>query len=348
MCWFSFSHSSLRPNSPGNFGPNAAEGATTPGRRLCQETWETWQAGASIRRQLYACGDPAPCWAMAHRQARQARAMATTTCWALWPVAMRWRDRWQRRIWAWPAEGLERGRELCQAPWQVPPAVGWLPIGPGSCAQGTPGMRLPGLGHTPLLTPRPTGLGRGGESQRRPQRSGGREACQGAQCRHGRHGHRARDPAQGLEGFAHWSAAPGGDRRVARAFQTAQTCRLCGNGLAGCLQDDLRRRGGTHHRAAPAQGGGTPVGPPRSAARVPQHKRCQPPLGGLPIPEGRFPRPPQARIAASSRAGTETGVRSPERRSRASGKASRRSVVTRSPAFVGMQAGAPTQQPASV
>jgi hypothetical protein len=53
-----------------------------------------------------------------------------------------------------------------------------------------------------------------------------------------------------------------------------------------------------------------------------------------------------ARMASSSTLGTETGVRSPERIKRARWSASRRSVLTRSPAFFGSQDGA-TPQPSS-
>ena len=50
----------------------------------------------------------------------------------------------------------------------------------------------------------------------------------------------------------------------------------------------------------------------------------------------------RSRMAASSTAGTSTGVRSPARLSRARGVASRRSVVTRSPACFGTREGATT------
>ncbi len=53
----------------------------------------------------------------------------------------------------------------------------------------------------------------------------------------------------------------------------------------------------------------------------------------------------RSRLASASRAGPSTGGRSPERLSRASGRASRRSVVPRSPGFVGSKEGATTQQP---
>ena len=135
--------------------------------------------------------------------------------------------------------------------------------------------------------------------------------------------------------------------RVACAFQTAQPFRLCGDGLDVCLTDALLRRGGTHHRAEPAQGGGTPVGPPRRADSVPQQERLQPQLRRLQIPEGLCPRPTQGadRCLVEGRA-LDRG-RSPARMSRASGLASRRSVWTRAPTFLGMKAGATTQQPSS-
>jgi hypothetical protein len=50
----------------------------------------------------------------------------------------------------------------------------------------------------------------------------------------------------------------------------------------------------------------------------------------------------RSRMAASSTVGPSTGVRAPARLSRARGTASRRSVCTRAPAFVGIQAGATT------
>ena len=76
-------------------------------------------------------------------------------------------------------------------------------------------------------------------------------------------------------------------------FKTSQTFSLFGDGLDVFLKDDLLRRCGTHHLAAPAQVGRTPVGPPRRAAVVPQQKRFQPQRGRLQIPEGLFPRPTQ-------------------------------------------------------
>ena len=56
----------------------------------------------------------------------------------------------------------------------------------------------------------------------------------------------------------------------------------------------------------------------------------------------------RSRIAASWTAGTETGVRSPERIRRANWMASRRSVWTQSPVFFGIKEGATTHQPYQV
>src|SRR5215831_14000919 len=57
-----------------------------------------------------------------------------------------------------PADGLDRCGELLQTSLQVPTDFGWIPIGPGTFDQGTPGMSIAGLGNTALLTPRPTGI----------------------------------------------------------------------------------------------------------------------------------------------------------------------------------------------
>ena len=53
-------------------------------------------------------------------------------------------------------------------------------------------------------------------------------------------------------------------------------------------------------------------------------------------------------MASSATLGTETAGRAPARARRASGRASRRSVVSRAPAFLGMREGATTQQSSSL
>ena len=57
-----------------------------------------------------------------------------------------------------PANGLDRGGELCQPQWEMTTDCGRRPVGPGAFDQGTTGMGMRGLGNAPLLTPRPTGI----------------------------------------------------------------------------------------------------------------------------------------------------------------------------------------------
>jgi len=192
-----------------------------------------------------------------------------------------------------PADGLDHGGELFQPPLEVSTALGRIAGRPGAFDEGTTRMRLPGLGTTALLTPRPTGIFRGREAEISHELSGVLETRQVSSRRHGGHCDSELDATQSLEGFDHWREAPGFDLRVECEFQTSQTVCLFGDGLDVFLKDDLLRRGGTHHLAEPAQVGGTPVGPPRLADIVPQQKRFQPQLGRLASPQGLFPRPTQ-------------------------------------------------------
>jgi hypothetical protein len=89
----------------------------------------------------------------------------------------------------------------------------------------------------------------------------------------------------------------------------------------------------------PASGGGTALIP----AITPQQEGLQPVLGSLEIPDGSAQARVRARLASASAVGTPTGVRVPERRSRARWVASRRSVLTRSPACFGTREGATSQ-----
>ena len=197
-----------------------------------------------------------------------------------------------------PPEGLERGGALLQAPWAMTAACGGRPRGPGPCDQGTTGRRRAGLGHPALRTPRPTRICRGGAPPSMQELAGGLAARQGTQGGHRGHRHRALAPAQGLERRDDRRSAPGVPLRVACECKTPQTGRLCSHRLAVGLQDHVWR-GGTEHLAEPAQGGGAPGGSPGRAARVPQHEGCAPQRGGLRVPQGRFPRPPQVAAGCS-------------------------------------------------
>ena len=192
-----------------------------------------------------------------------------------------------------PAAGLDRGGALCQTPLQGPTDFGRIPGGPGPFAQGTPGMGMARLGHTALLTPCPTGILRRRQPEIMHALAGGLAAREVAEFGPHRHGHRALDTAQGLEGVDHRHSPPGFYLRVACECKTPQTCRLVRNGLDVFLQDDRLRRRGTHHLAEPAQVGGTPVGPSCIADSVPEHERFETQLRCLQLPERLVPRPPQ-------------------------------------------------------
>jgi hypothetical protein len=105
------------------------------------------------------------------------------------------------------------------------------------------------------------------------------------------------------------------------------------------------RWGRPDDRTAPAQVGQAPVSSPRLADSLAEHEGFEPPLRCLQRPQGIFPRPPQVADRCIVDGGDVAGVRSPERLSRASGLASRRSVLTRSPAFCGSKEGATPPQP---
>ena len=96
-----------------------------------------------------------------------------------------------------PADGLERGGELCQAALEMTPDAGRIPVGPGPFDPGPTSLGIGRLGPTALLTPRPTGIFRGREPEIIHEVSGMINARQVAQCGHRGHRHRERDPAPG-------------------------------------------------------------------------------------------------------------------------------------------------------
>ena len=116
------------------------------------------------------------------------------------------------------------------------------------------------------------------------------------------------------------------------------------HGPAIRLEDD--RLGGrrTDHFRQPAQMGRPPGGTAPIPDILAQQEGLQSVLGGLAIPDRILTRTGQVtdRLVLDRR--HKTGVKAPERISRASWVASRRSVLTRSPTFFGTREGATTQQ----
>ena len=128
------------------------------------------------------------------------------------------------------------------------------------------------------------------------------------------------------------------------AFQTPQTFRLFRDGLDVCLKDNWLRGCRPDHLAAPAQVSWTLVGASGIAEIVPQQEGFAPQLGRLQIPQGIFSRPTEVADGFIVDGGDIHRGEVPWRISRASCRASRQSVLPRSPGFLGIKEGATTQQ----
>src|SRR6266851_1178512 len=77
-----------------------------------------------------------------------------------------------------PAAGLQSWGELCEAPWHVPTDFRRITGRPGAFDEGTTRRGIASLGNAAMLTPRPTGIFRGRQSQIMHKWSGVLEALQ--------------------------------------------------------------------------------------------------------------------------------------------------------------------------
>jgi hypothetical protein len=111
--------------------------------------------------------------------------------------------------------------------------------------------------------------------------SGGLEARQGSALGHGGDGHRARDAAQGLEGFDHGLETPGFAPLLALLCETLEAFRGCGHGTDLCWQDEGLRRCRANHRREPPARGRVPGGPARVPSVVPEPKGVETARGSL-------------------------------------------------------------------
>jgi hypothetical protein len=151
--------------------------------------------------------------------------------------------------------------------------------------------------------------------------------------------------APGLQGCNHRVQAPRLDLLVACLCETLEACGVVVHRTDICLQADVLSRGGAAHLSEPAQVGRGPIGPAGVSDILSEQEGLETELGVFAIADGVCTRPseiPDGFICNGG--GTETAVRSPERASLARCTAARRSVLTRSPGFLGMSAGATPQQ----
>jgi hypothetical protein len=175
--------------------------------------------------------------------------------------------------------------------------------------------------------------------------SGVRAARQVSACGPRGHRDRALDAPYGLERLDHRRAAPGVHLRSACVFETWHACGLCGDGLAICLNDQWWRWGGQTTARSQRRWAGRPWARPVERILCRSTKALSRHVASFSCCRVSARARLRSRLAASSTAGPYPGVRSPARLRRANGRASRRSVVTRSPGGLGSQAGATTQQP---
>jgi|RhiMetdeSRZDD1v2_1073273.scaffolds.fasta_scaffold40701_6 hypothetical protein len=138
---------------------------------------------------------------------------------------------------------------------------------------------------------------------------------------------------------------PGWHVRVAFLVETLEAFGMLRNRTDICVQDDWRRRCGTHHFREPPPVGRAPIGPAHVTDIGSEQKGFETALGIFESAAGILTRPseiaPGCIFALGDR---DCGTITRARPAGASCTASRRFVVTRSPAFVGMREGATPQQ----
>ena len=208
-------------------------------------------------------------------------------------------------------------------------------------------MRIARCGHGPLPASFARGIFRGHQPQELHECSGSIEARQVSECGSRGDGHKALPPPQGLKGFDYGVEAPRFDLCLECLLQTLKSLHVFVDRAHVFLENDVLRRCGTDHFREPSERGRVPGGPAGVAAIVPQQKGCAPQFRRLEIADGIFPRPAEVADGCILHHGDIHRRESPARASLANCTASRRSVLTRSPACLGISDGATTQQSSS-
>jgi hypothetical protein len=241
-----------------------------------------------------------------------------------------------------PTDVLEAFREGCQAAWQRAAHVGRIARRPSAFAQGPAGRRVAGVRDAALATPFTTGVCRRRQAQVTHELAGGIHTGPSAPCGEAGDGHGALDATQGLEGLDHRGQPPRVHRRVACLCTTREACGGCGDGPNGCLEDAWLGWSRTDPCRAPPAVSRAPSGLARLATSLPEANGCEPILRAVRsrLASSRARR--RSRLASAATWGTSTGGRAPERLRRAKWTASRRSVLTCSPAVFGSREGATT------
>ena len=127
-------------------------------------------------------------------------------------------------------------------------------------------------------------------------------------------------------------------------FQTLQAFGVFSDSPDVFLKDDLLRRCGTDHFGEPAQVGRAPISPAHITDILPKQEGFKTQIGRFEIAHGIFACPAQVADGLILDFRDIHHGEVPERASLANCMASRWSVLTRSPAFLGISEGATTQQ----
>jgi hypothetical protein len=266
--------------------PNAAEGDTTPGRRLfpCPEAaFGVMGDGARgflvLRwdRDLLGHGPDD-----SHQRTRHGDRDHVSMCAACAAASVALA---QAHLGV-PAHVLDALGRCFQPPLQVSPDFGWVAGRPGACHARAPGLGVAGCGDRALATPLPRGLFRGEEAQEFHECSGGIKAGEVATFGHGGDGHGTLPPPQGLQRVDHRVETPGVDLLVECVLQPLETFGVRIDRPDVFPEDGLVRRGGPDDLREPPATGRAPRGPARLAASVSEHGGVESKLGGLEIAEG--------------------------------------------------------------
>jgi hypothetical protein len=163
-------------------------------------------------------------------------------------------------------------------------------------------------------------------------------------CRQHGDGPRALHATESLQGCHDRVQTPGVHGLGECLVEPLAACGMFSHRTDLCLKHAVRRRGRPDDLRASPEMGRAPMGPAGVADSMAEHERCAAQLGILAIAEGIVTGAGASAVCVIIHSGTYTTVRTPERASLASCTASLRSVLTRSPAFVGIRDGATPQQ----
>ena len=247
-----------------------------------------------------------------------------------------------------PGNGFDGFTEMALAMTESGPAAGTMLIGPGGLNEHAPQVRVAGLRDVPAPDAWPAGMLAGDDAAITHELTGVIEARRRPDFRHDGGGRDPGDTAQSLQAVDEVAHRRGraSDSGVDGPLETRDAVHRVID-LGEVIQPrGFLRRMITGEGPEPVSKALCPrPHPGRRTLPVAKQELLQAMAGAQLVALGRFSRArTRSRRASWAASGTQTGVRSPLRKLRASFSASRRSVLMRSPAFIGTSVGATTTQ----